>query len=49
MPTKPSLYIGDQDMTEEQRKKPHRQFLSNCAKYMEHRYKDWVDVKSILD
>jgi hypothetical protein len=49
MPTMPSLYTGDQDMIEEQRKKYRRQFLSNCAKYMEHRYKDWVDTKGYYE
>ncbi len=48
-PTKPSLYIGNQDMTEEQKRNHNKDFITSCASYMLHRYQDWVDAKGYQD
>ncbi len=48
-PTKPSIYTGNQDMTEERKHKHHKDFITSCASYMLHWYRDWVDAKGYQD
>jgi hypothetical protein len=49
LPTKPSLYTGNPDMMEEQRRRHCWGFMGCCANYMEHSFKDWTDVKGHHD
>jgi len=48
-PTKPSLYTSEQDMTEEEKHKHNKDFITSCASYMLHRYQDWVEARGHQD